>query len=110
MLDPGWVAGMRISPMPQRGPLASQRMSLAILVMATAMARSWPAASQTASLAAWASKWFWASGEGDPGDLGQLASHAGPELRVRVDAGTDGGCRRWATRQRGPSPARPARR
>src|SRR6185503_18246253 len=61
MEEPGWVAGMEISPMPHLGPLASQRMSLAILVREMAMVLSWPDASTTPSLAAWDSKWFLAS-------------------------------------------------
>jgi hypothetical protein len=36
MLDPGCVSGSLSSPNPLRGPDASQRMSLAILVSATA--------------------------------------------------------------------------
>src|SRR5206468_9490644 len=58
---PGWVEGMLISPIPQRGPLASQRMSFAILVRLTAMVLSWPLASTMPSFEAWASKWFFAS-------------------------------------------------
>src|SRR2546421_6681427 len=54
--EPGWVAGMEISPMPQRGPEASQRMSLAIFESETAIVLSWPEASTIASLAACASK------------------------------------------------------
>ena len=34
---PGWRLGIEISPMPQRGPEASQRMSLAILVSEVAI-------------------------------------------------------------------------
>src|ERR1041384_5669562 len=47
---PGWVDGMEISPTPQRGPEASHRISLAILVRLTAMVLSWPEASTIASL------------------------------------------------------------
>src|SRR6202521_5277597 len=53
---PGCVAGRRISPMPQRGPLPSQRMSFAILNRLTAIVFSWPLASTTASLPPCASK------------------------------------------------------
>ena len=53
---PGWVAGNRISPMPQRGPLPSQRISLAILNRLTAIVFRWPLASTTASLPPCASK------------------------------------------------------
>ena len=40
--EPGWRSGRRISARPVRGPLAIQRMSLAILTSATASARSSP--------------------------------------------------------------------
>ena len=53
---PGCVAGNRISPMPHRGPLPSQRMSLAILKRVTAIVFRCPLASTTASLPPWASK------------------------------------------------------
>ena len=56
MLDPGWTAGRFSSPRPQRGPEPSQRISLAILVSATAYVRSAPLRKQTASRAACASK------------------------------------------------------
>ncbi len=38
--DPGSFSGIWISPMPQRGPLASQRTSLAIFISAPASVRS----------------------------------------------------------------------
>ena len=66
MLLPGWVPGMLISPSPHRGPLASQRTSLAILVRLTAMVLSSPLASTTPSLLAWASKWLRASTNSTP--------------------------------------------
>ena len=40
--EPGSLAGIVISPMPQRGPLASQRTSFAILVSAQASVLSEP--------------------------------------------------------------------
>src|ERR1700691_5544389 len=49
---PGWRLGIAISPMPQRGPDANQRMSLAILVSDAAIVLSTPEASTAASLAA----------------------------------------------------------
>jgi len=49
---PGCVAGMLISPMPQRGPLDSQRMSLAIFVRLMAMVLRSPDASTMPSFAA----------------------------------------------------------
>ena len=58
---PGCVSGSRISPMPQRGPLPSQRRSLAIFVSDTAMVLRWPLASTSPSLQLCASKWLRAS-------------------------------------------------
>ena len=52
---PGSLAGMRISPMPDRGPEASQRMSLAILWSDTATVLSAPCAATSASFEASAS-------------------------------------------------------
>ena len=40
--EPGCRSGMRISASPVRGPEPIQRMSLAILISATAIVRSWP--------------------------------------------------------------------
>jgi hypothetical protein len=56
MLDPGCTAGRRSSPSPQRGPEPNHRISLAILVRATAYTRNAPLRKTTASLAACASK------------------------------------------------------
>ena len=42
MEQPGSLSGSLSSPMPQRGPEASQRMSLAIFISATARPRSAP--------------------------------------------------------------------
>ena len=64
--EPGWRAGRRSSPSPQRGPEASRRMSLAILKSDTAMVRSAPLASTAASRAACASKWSAASRNARP--------------------------------------------
>jgi hypothetical protein len=64
--EPGCVAGIVISPIPHRGPLASQRTSLAIFVRLIAIVLSCPDASTTPSLAAWASKWLCASRNGMP--------------------------------------------
>jgi hypothetical protein len=52
--EPGCVAGSVSSKMLQRGPLPSQRMSLAIFVSETAMVLSSPWASTNESFAAWA--------------------------------------------------------
>ena len=54
--DPGCRSGMRISASPVRGPLPSQRRSVAHLYSDTAMVRSTPDASTRASRAPWASK------------------------------------------------------
>ena len=51
MEEPGWTAGRMSSPMPQRGPEPSQRMSLAIFVRLTAMVLRRLLVSTTASLA-----------------------------------------------------------
>ncbi len=56
MLEPGCVSGSFNSPIPQRGPEASQRMSFAILVSATAYVFSAPLRNDSASFAACASK------------------------------------------------------
>ena len=53
---PGCVAGNRISPMPHRGPLPSQRISFAILKRVTAIVFNSPLASTTASFPPCASK------------------------------------------------------
>ncbi len=74
---PGWRLGIAISPMPQRGPEASQRMSLAILVRDTAIVLSAPEASTAASLAASASKWLGAGTKGWPVRLGEARDDAG---------------------------------
>ncbi len=78
---PGSFSGIVISPMPQRGPEASQRTSLAILLSEAATVLRAP--------------WAWTSGvvggqglelvggghEGQAGQLGQLARH--PHARTR---------------------------
>ncbi len=63
---PGWRLGMEISPMPHRGPEASQRMSLAILVRETAIVFKTPEVSTAASLPAMASKRLGAGTNGQP--------------------------------------------
>jgi hypothetical protein len=47
MLLPGWVAGMLISPIPHRGPLASHRTSFAILAQLIAIVLSWTGTPRT---------------------------------------------------------------
>ncbi|MCY1374442.1 hypothetical protein D9M69_617830 [compost metagenome] len=56
--EPGSFSGMLSSPMPLRGPLASQRTSLAILFMLAASVLSAPWACTSASTLAMASNLF----------------------------------------------------
>src|SRR5437867_10461629 len=63
---PGSFSGMVISPMPQRGPEASQRTSLAILLREAATVLSAPWAWTSASLAAGASNLLGAVTKGWP--------------------------------------------
>ncbi len=63
---PGSFSGMRSSPIPQRGPEASHRTSLAILVRAAARARSAPCPPTSASWAASASNLLGADTKGCP--------------------------------------------
>ena len=69
---PGSFSGMVISPMPERGPEASQRTSLAILMSDAASVLSAPCACTSASLAASASNLLGAVTNGWPGELGEL--------------------------------------
>ncbi len=64
--DPGWRSGMRISPRPVLGPEPIHLRSLQILVRLTAMVRSAPPSSTSASRADCASKWLRASERGNP--------------------------------------------
>ena len=66
MEEPGSLAGIRISPMPQRGPLASQRTSLAILLSAPAAVLSAPETATSPSLPAIEAKRFGASVNASP--------------------------------------------
>ena len=63
---PGSFSGMVSSPIPQRGPLASQRMSFAIFMNEAASVFSAPCAWTSASLAARASNLFGAVTKGRP--------------------------------------------
>jgi len=58
MDEPGSLAGRMISPMPERGPEPSRRMSLAIFIRLTASVLSAPELSTIASCAARASNLF----------------------------------------------------
>ena len=64
--EPGSFAGIRISPIPQRGPLASQRTSFAILLRAPAALWSAPDIATTPSLPAMEAKRLGASAKGSP--------------------------------------------
>ncbi len=63
---PGSLAGIDISPIPDRGPEAKSRMSLAILLSETAICFSAPWVSTMASWAAKASNLFSALTKGSP--------------------------------------------
>ena len=64
--EPGSFSGMLISPMPLRGPLASQRTSLAIFIRLAASVLSAPCACTSASAAAIASNLLGAVTNGRP--------------------------------------------
>src|SRR3982750_4142231 len=64
---PGCRLGIEISPMPQRGPDASQRISLAILLTGAAIVFKTPEVSTAASLPPIASKRLGAGTKGQPG-------------------------------------------
>ena len=66
MDEPGSFSGMLSSPMPLRGPLASQRTSLAIFIMLAASVLSAPCAWTSASQEASASNLFGAVTNGRP--------------------------------------------
>ena len=105
---PGSFSGMRSSPSPQRGPEASQRTSLAILVSATARVRSAPWASTRASWAASASNLLGAETKGRPvrsamTRAARRRSRAGRSARCRPR------CRRARARRRRAAPPRRAR-
>ncbi len=64
--EPGSLAGRISSPKPQRGPEASQRMSLAIFISATAASRTAPMAATIASSEPWAANLLGAVTKGRP--------------------------------------------
>ena len=64
--EPGCRSGSAISPRPVRGPEPIQRRSLVILISPTAIVRSCPEVSTSASRAPCASKWLRASVSGSP--------------------------------------------
>src|SRR5271168_4322900 len=72
--DPGSLAGSFNSPRPQRGPDASQRMSLAIFINATAVPRRAADARTIASNDPWAMNLFGAVTNGFPVSSAILAA------------------------------------
>jgi hypothetical protein len=88
---PGSFSGSAISPIPERGPDASRRTSLAILLSAPASVFSAPCANSSASWPASAANLFGAGLERQAGHARHLRRHARAELRVRVQAGADRG-------------------
>ena len=89
--EPGSFSGRISSPSPQRGPDASQRMSLAIFISDTASVLSAPLANTSASCAASAANLFGRRHERQAGELGDLRRGTLGELGVRVEPGADGG-------------------
>ena len=63
---PGSFSGSEISPIPERGPEASSRMSLAIFISAAASVFSAPCANTSASCPASAANLFGAGSNGRP--------------------------------------------
>ena len=96
MLLPGCVAGMEISPIPQRGPLASQRMSLAIFVRLIAIVFSSPLASTIAVLGRLRFEMICRFDKFDAGFLRDHADRLRRKIRMRIDSRAD---RRPAQRQ-----------
>ena len=86
--EPGCRSGRAISPRPARGPEPIQRRSLQILYRLTAITRSTPLASTSASRPPAASKWFRASVSGSPVEDASRAMTRGGELRRRVEPGS----------------------
>ncbi|SKO75603.1 Uncharacterised protein [Mycobacteroides abscessus subsp. massiliense] len=74
MDEPGSFSGILISPKPQRGPLASQRMSLAILFRLAASVFNAPEAATAASRPPKASNLFGALTNGRPDNSASLAA------------------------------------
>ncbi len=88
---PGSFSGIVISPRPERGPLASQRTSLAILTSAAASVFSAPCRLTSASAAAIASNLLGALTNGKCGVGGDFRGDARAELGMRVEPGAHGG-------------------
>ena len=88
---PGCVSGSRISPMPQRGPLPSQRMSLAILKSETAIVLSWPLAWTSPSFAALRFEMIARFAPGDAGLILEMPHDDAGKIRMAIQSGADGG-------------------
>ena len=88
---PGSFSGIVISPIPQRGPEASQRTSLAILLSDAATVFSAPWAWTSASLAARASNLLGAVTKGWPVSAASRSATRVGVLGVRVQAGAHRG-------------------
>ena len=89
---PGSFSGMRSSPMPLRGPEASQRTSLAILVSARRQRLERPVGDDERVVRGEGLELVGRGDEGTPGQLGDHARpHRSPKPRGRVQAGADRG-------------------
>ena len=89
--QPGSFSGRINSPMPARGPEASQRMSLAIFISAAPSVLSAPEANTKSSCEASAVNLFGCERNGRPvSSANFLAARVG-EFGMRVEAGADGG-------------------
>ena len=93
---PGSFSGMVISPMPQRGPLAIQRTSLAIFMSAAASVFSAPCACTIASWVASASNLLGAVTKAQPVSRASSSATRRRQLGMRVEPGAH---RRAAERQ-----------
>ena len=83
---PGWSSGMRISPIPHRGPEARKRMLLAMNERLTATVLRAPETSTAASRWAMASNGFDAGRSDRPVSCRERGGHPLGELGVRVDS------------------------
>ena len=88
--EPGSFSGSDSSPSPERGPLPSQRMSLAIFVRLTASVARAPLAKTTASWAARAANLLGALTKGRPVQLGQARRYRLTESGRCVETGAHG--------------------
>ena len=89
--EPGSFSGSIISPKPQRGPDASQRMSLAIFIRLVAKVLSAPLAKTIGSCPASAWNLFGAVTKGKPVISAIWAATFTAKIRMRVQSRPDGG-------------------